>query len=84
MITRIIVQRKRFKRFRKVEWQTIIATVSRLPVSPSLRDSIGSFALPGSPRVSAMDIASLDEPLRQWVAFAECSARIRDSFLERK
>ncbi|KAF9633169.1 integral membrane protein [Lasiodiplodia theobromae] len=27
MITRIIVQRKRFKRFRKVEWQTIIATV---------------------------------------------------------
>lgn len=31
MITRIIVQRKRFKRFRKVEWQTIIATVSRLP-----------------------------------------------------
>lgn len=28
MVTRIIVQRKRFKRFRKVEWQTAIAAVS--------------------------------------------------------
>lgn len=27
MVTRIIVQRKRFKRFRKVEWQTLIATI---------------------------------------------------------
>lgn len=30
MVTRIFVQRKRFKRFRKVEWQTLIATVSAL------------------------------------------------------
>ncbi|OJD33348.1 uncharacterized protein BKCO1_3100038 [Diplodia corticola] len=27
MVTRIIVQRKRFKRFRKVEWQTAVATI---------------------------------------------------------